>query len=114
VKGLELIMENAIILSLKISIISTIIVLILSLVVLKILWGNNTVTRDIIETILSLSLVLPPSVIGYILLIAFSKNSILGRLLYENLNIKIIFTTSAGIIAAVIVSFPLMYQSLKI
>lgn len=106
-------MGNAIILSLKISIISTTIVLILSLIALKLLWKNNTLMRDCIETILSLPLVLPPSVIGYILLIVLSKNSALGKLLYESLNLQIIFTTSAGIIAAIIVSFPLMYQSVK-
>ncbi|WP_097027538.1 molybdate ABC transporter permease subunit [Clostridium peptidivorans] len=106
-------MGNAIILSLKISIISTITVLILSLIVLKLLWKNNSIMRDFIETILSLPLVLPPSVIGYILLIVLSKNSTLGKLLYNNFNLQIIFTTSAGIIAAVIVSFPLMYQSIK-
>ncbi|MBM7869998.1 molybdate transport system permease protein [Clostridium pascui] len=106
-------MGNAIILSLKISIISTTIVLILSLIVLKLLWKNNTLMKDFIETILSLPLVLPPSVIGYILLIVLSKNSALGKLLYESFNLQIIFTTSAGVIAAVIVSFPLMYQSVK-
>lgn len=106
-------MKSAIILSLKISIISTIIVLILSLIILKILWKRNSILKDFVETILSLPLVLPPSVVGYIILIALSKNNNFGKLLYKTFNLQIIFTISAGIIAAVIVSFPLMYQSIK-
>ena len=56
---------------------------------------------------------IPPSAIGYIILIAIGKNSFIGKILDNYFNIRIIFTIQACIIASVIVTLPLMYQSIK-
>lgn len=58
-----------------------------------------------------LPLVLPPTVVGFGLLYLFGKNGPLGSLLLEWFNFQIIFTWYAAVIAAIVVSFPLMYQS---
>ena len=56
---------------------------------------------------------IPPSAIGYIILISLGKNSFIGIILEKYFNIRIIFTIQACIIASVIVTLPLMYQSIK-
>lgn len=69
--------------------------------------------RSIIETMLLLPLVLPPTVIGFLLLIIFGKNSIVGKTIEWLTGGSLLFTVSAAVIAAMVVSFPLMYQSIK-
>jgi molybdate ABC transporter permease protein len=63
-----------------------------------------------IEGILISPLILPPTVVGFLLLLLFGKHSPLGQLL-EWLNLTIVFTWYAAAIAAVVVSFPLMYKT---
>lgn len=58
-------------------------------------------------------MILPPSVTGYILLIAFGKRGFIGAFLLEQFGIQIVFTWIGAVIAACIVSFPLMYQNVK-
>ncbi|MDU1854489.1 MAG: ABC transporter permease subunit, partial [Clostridium baratii] len=55
----------------------------------------------------------PPSAVGYLVLIALGRRGFLGSMLYENFNISIIFTWFAAVIVGVIVSLPVMYQSIK-
>lgn len=66
----------------------------------------------VLDVIFTLPLVLPPTVAGFILLILLGKNGILGKPLM-NLGIQIVFTRLGAVIAAVIISFPLMYRSAK-
>lgn len=69
--------------------------------------------KNILETLLGLPLVLPPTVIGFGLLFLFGKHGPLGFLLSNLFGIKLVFTWWAAVIAAVVVSLPLMYQSAK-
>jgi molybdate transport system permease protein len=69
--------------------------------------------KTVLETLFILPLVLPPSVIGFILLIMFGINSPIGRGIEEVMGETILFTPYAAIVAAVVVAFPLMYQSAK-
>ena len=64
--------------------------------------------RFLIDGILSLPMVLPPTVVGFFLLIIFGKNSATGRIL-SALGINVIFTWQGAVIAAIVVSFPIMY-----
>lgn len=106
-------MINPILLSLKIATVATIIVFIISIIFTKLLGSSTSNSKSVIETVINLPMILPPSVIGYGLLTLLSRNSHLGGFLYDKLQIQIIFTWVAGVIAAVVVSFPLMYQSIK-
>ena len=68
--------------------------------------------KEFMEAALTLPLVMPPSVIGYGLLILIGNNGLLGRLLSQ-LGISLIFTWWAAVLASTVVAFPLMYQSAK-
>ncbi|MEO1144152.1 MAG: molybdate ABC transporter permease subunit [Cyanobacteria bacterium J06638_22] len=66
--------------------------------------------RGVIDGVLTLPLVLPPTVVGFFLLLLFGRNSPVGQFL-DQLGISIIFTWAAAVIAAAIVAFPLMYKT---
>lgn len=69
--------------------------------------------KAFIELIFFLPLVLPPTVIGFLLLTMFGKNSWLGIVFFRLTGKGIFFTPLAAILVACIVAFPLMYQSFK-
>lgn len=106
-------MLSPILLSIKIATIATIFSLILGVLFAYILNKRRVPGKSIWETILILPMVLPPSVIGYLLLIAFGKRGIIGAFLLETFHVQIVFTWVAAVIASCIVSLPLMYQNAK-
>lgn len=104
---------SPIIISLKVSLISTIFTLIFGVLLARVFTNSNFKGKDILEILLILPMVLPPSVTGYGLLILLGKNGIIGKFLYSTLDIQLIFTAAAACIASFVVSLPLMYQSCK-
>lgn len=74
---------------------------------------NSFKGKTLMETFLMLPLVLPPSVIGFLLIIIFGNQSFVGQLIKELFGQSLIFTWYAAVIAAVIVAFPLMFQTAK-
>lgn len=69
--------------------------------------------RAIVDGILTLPMVLPPTVAGFFLLYLFGVQRPLGRLLLEWFGWRIVFNWSATVVAAVVISFPLMYRSAR-
>ncbi|WP_307894685.1 molybdate ABC transporter permease subunit [Bacillus swezeyi] len=69
--------------------------------------------KSVIETVMMLPLVLPPTVVGFFLIVIFGKQSIIGELIENIFQAPIIFTWWAAVVAAAVVAFPLMYQSAK-
>jgi len=69
--------------------------------------------KMVLDGILTLPMVLPPTVMGFLLLLVFGVNRPIGRFLLEFLGVKIVFSWSATVIAAVAISFPLMYRSAR-
>lgn len=102
-----------ILLSLKVSALATVITLILGVFFAYRMVKKDLVGVNLRETLLMLPMIMPPSVIGYILLVILGKRGLVGSFLWEHFDIKIIFTWGACVIAAVVVSLPLMYQSAK-
>ncbi|HLQ72793.1 MAG TPA: molybdate ABC transporter permease subunit [Bacillota bacterium] len=98
-------------LSLKTASIATVIVFIIAVFLARLLSRNDFFGKSVIEAIIMLPLVLPPTVVGFGLLYIFGKNGPIGKLLHETFNVQIVFTWYAVIIAAIVVAFPLMYQS---
>ncbi|BCU52979.1 molybdate transport system permease protein [Staphylococcus auricularis] len=96
--------------SIKVAVISTLIVTILGIFISKWLYQRNGVIGRILESIIVLPIVLPPTVMGFILLIVFSPRSFVGQFFAEVLHLPVVFTLTGAVIASVIVSFPLMYQ----
>lgn len=103
-----------IILSLKVAIASVIIVTCFSIPIAGIMAKRKFLGKDVVESIITLPLVLPPSVIGFMLLVFFGKNGPLGKLLEQWFHTRIVFTLAGAVIAAAVVSLPLMYQSVKV
>lgn len=69
--------------------------------------------KAIIDGILTLPMVLPPTVTGFFLLLIFSRRRPFGIFLFENFGIKVVQTWLGCIIAATVISFPLMYRNAR-
>ena len=69
--------------------------------------------KVIIDGILTLPMVLPPTVAGFFLLLIFSRRRPFGIFLFENFGIKVVQTWLGCIIAATVISFPLMYRNAR-
>jgi len=100
-------------LSLKIATLSGITVIVIGTLIGKIFDRKHFKGKAILETIFMLPMVLPPTVVGFLLIVIFGKNSILGQAIEWIFKQSIIFTWWAAVIAATVVAFPLMYQSAK-
>jgi molybdate transport system permease protein len=78
-------------------------------------WITNTKSKakPIIETLVSMPLVLPPTVLGFYFLMAFSPNNAFGSWLNEWLGIKLVFSFTGLVIASVIYSLPFMVHPIQ-
>ena len=68
------------------------------------------VGRGLLDTLLMLPMVLPPTVMGYYLLVVFGRNGTVGAWLKDNFGINLIFTWQGAVIAAAVVTFPLVFK----
>lgn len=68
--------------------------------------------RGILDGFFTLPMVLPPTVVGFFLLLLFGKNSFLGQFLFQ-IGWSVVFTWQGAVIAASVVSFPLMYRTAR-
>lgn len=102
-----------IILSLKVAVAAVVIVVSTCLPIAGLMAKREFWGKDIVESALTLPLVLPPSVVGFMLLYLFGKNGLPGMFLKYFFHYQIVFTLTGAVIASAVVSFPLMYQSLK-
>lgn len=69
--------------------------------------------RDLLDSMLTLPMVLPPTVLGYYLLVLIGRRGPIGGWLDEHFGIQLIFTLPGAIIAATIVAFPLVFKSAR-
>lgn len=69
--------------------------------------------KALVESLINLPLVLPPVVVGYLLLLLLGRNGWLGGILAD-LNIRIIFTLTGAVIASSVVGFPLLVRSVRL
>lgn len=97
-------------LSVKVGLLAVFFVSVLGLPLARFLARRNFHGKRAIESIITLPMVLPPSVVGYGLLMLIGKNGLIGKPLHE-IGITVIFTWWAAVLAATVVAFPLMYQS---
>ncbi len=96
--------------SLKVATIATMITCGLGTIVAYQMYRYRGKARSLIEGIMIAPLVLPPTVVGFILLILLGKNGMIGQIL-DRWNLGLVFTWYAAVIAAIVVSFPLMYRA---
>jgi molybdate transport system permease protein len=96
--------------SFRAAIIATLITFCLGTIAARLMLNYRGKYSELIDTLLTAPLVLPPTVVGFLLLLLLGRNSPLGKLL-SFLNLSVIFTWYATVIAATIVAFPLMYKT---
>lgn len=102
-----------VVLSLEVSIAATAIAFVTGLIAA---WRMSSVSffgKTLAETVFLLPLVLPPSVVGFILLVVLGRNGWIGRAAENLLHLSFVFQPLGAVVAAAVVSFPLIYQSLK-
>lgn len=105
---------SPIIISLKTATVSMVFIFLLGLFIARIIVKiKSEKIKMILDGILTLPLVLPPTVMGFFLLLIFGVNRPIGKLLLEFLGVKIVFSWSATVIASVVIAFPLMYRSAR-
>jgi molybdate transport system permease protein len=104
---------DPILLSLRLSFITTLILFITGVPVAYWLSCSRSILKPIAETVLSLPLVLPPSVLGFYLLLAFSPGNFTGKFLEEYLGIKIVFSFGGLVAASVLYSLPFMIHPVQ-
>ena len=69
--------------------------------------------RELLDAALTLPMVMPPTVLGYYLLVVIGSHGVIGAWLLEHFGIRLIFTWQAAVIAATIVSFPLVFKAAR-
>ncbi|WP_217556615.1 molybdate ABC transporter permease subunit [Paenibacillus sp. GbtcB18] len=100
-------------LSLKIALLSGMLAFVFGVLAARLVHKRPFKGRTLLETVFMLPLVLPPTVIGFLLLLAFGRRSWIGRLAEWLWDQPVVFSWGAGVIAATVVAFPLVYQSAK-
>jgi molybdate ABC transporter permease protein len=99
-----------ILISLKTATVATIITFFLGIMAARWMLGYRGKSREVIESLLTAPLVLPPTVIGFLLLLLLGKNGFIGQIL-AYFDFKVIFSWYATVIASTVVAFPLMYKT---
>jgi len=100
-------------LTLKVAGWATAINLVLGVAVGWLLARKRFVGRELVDALLTLPLVLPPTVLGYYLLVVIGKRGWLGHWLQQTFGINLIFTWQGAVIAATLVAFPLILKSAR-
>ena len=104
---------SPIFITLKIGLLSTIICFFLGVGLAYVSLYMNKRIMAIFDSILTLPMVLPPTVVGFFLLLIFSRRRPVGIFLYSNFHIKIVQSFIGCVLAAFIIAFPLMYKNAK-
>ncbi|MBE6087024.1 MAG: molybdate ABC transporter permease subunit [Clostridium beijerinckii] len=98
--------------SIKTATLSTVITFFLGIIVSYWMSNFKGKSKGIIDGLFTLPLILPPTVVGFFLLLICGKNGPIGKLL-DLFNTSLIFSWSATVIAAIVVSFPMMYRTTR-
>lgn len=99
--------------SLKTGAAATIICFFLGILTAGWIMGRNKGVRAFADSLLTLPMVIPPTASGFFLLLIFSRKRMFGAFLFENFGVKVIQNWIGCVIAAVIISFPLMYRNAR-
>lgn len=97
--------------SLKVAVTATIFTSFFGILAARLVLSLNK-SRAWVDGLFSLPMVLPPTVTGFFLLILFGQNSLLGRFL-SRIGVQVLFTWYGAVIAAIAVSFPIMYRTAR-
>lgn len=99
--------------SLRIAIIASIIVFFLGIFCAYYVAKLPRLIKGVLDVILTLPLVLPPTVVGYFILVVLSPNSAFGGWVLKTFQTKMVMTWYSAVIASAVVAFPLMYRTAR-
>lgn len=100
-------------LSLQVALAATVLVLLVGTVLAYVLARKRFPGREVVDILVTLPLVLPPTVTGYYLVVLFGRRGMIGRLLYDWTGWNIMFTWYAAVLASFVVALPLMIKTTK-
>ena len=103
----------AIILSVKVAAVATLLSLPFGFAVAYIMTYKRFRGMIALDVLVNLPLTLPPVVVGYLLLLLLGQNGLIGKWVLQPLGIRLIFTWKAAVIATAVVGFPLMVRSIR-
>lgn len=101
------------ILTMELALVTTLVLLVISIPLACWLAYTRIRLKPVIEAIITLPLVLPPTVLGFYLLLAFGANSSLGHFLEDHFGLQLAFSFEGLVLASVIYSLPFMLQPIK-
>ncbi len=97
--------------SIKVAFVATIIAMILGIAAARYVFKIRRF-KGLFDCAFTLPMVLPPTVVGFFLLIVLGRNSLVGKFLIQ-FNINVVFTWVGAVIASTVVAFPLMYRTTR-
>lgn len=100
-------------LTLELALITTILLLIIGVPLASLLAFRSFRFKSVVETVISLPLVLPPTVLGFYFLLAFSPGNGFGHMLSSVFNIRLVFTFTGLVVGSVIYSLPFMVHPVQ-
>lgn len=102
-----------VLLSLRVALIALVLSFVFGTLMARFMTRRNFKGKIVLETIMMLPIVLPPTVVGFLLIVIFGNNSFLGGIVEWIFDSSIIFTWYGAVVASTVVAFPLMYQAAK-
>ena len=105
---------QAISLSIKVALICSLVSLPVAIGTGWLLARKNFPGKWFVDGVVQLPLVLPPVTIGYLLIVVFGVRGFIGKFLMEHFDVRISFTFWAAVLAAIVVSFPLVVRAIKV
>ena len=100
-------------LSLKVATVSTVLVFLIGLPVAYALAEKEFPMKNLLDALITLPLVFPPTVTGYLLLLLFGKNGFIGEILYRFFKTGIVFTWYGAVVASSVAAFPIFVKTAK-
>ncbi|MFV8827765.1 molybdate ABC transporter permease subunit [Alkalihalobacterium sp. APHAB7] len=100
-------------LSLRVAATATLLALLIGLPIAYYLAKSKGKIADLVDTVITLPVVLPPTVLGYYLLVLLGRQSPIGQFVEQQFNMTIVFTPTGAVIAALVVSIPFLIKSAK-
>ncbi len=100
-------------LSLQVAFVATLLVVVIGVAAAYFLARRHFRGRELLTILLTLPLVLPPTVTGYYLVVLFGRNGVIGRVIYESTGWTVMFTWYAAVLASFVVALPLMIQATR-
>ncbi len=97
--------------SMKVALLATFVTFFLGILAAKLVVSMKR-GRNILDSLFSLPMVLPPTVVGFFLLLVFGSNGVVGKVL-AGLGASVVFQWQGAVIAATVVSFPIMYRTTR-